>query len=123
MQADPVDPHRFTVKSCHLDQTMQRAQKITAFETDRVDKHENIRERQLELTQEARVLQILKEKQDQARWNAFKERMQEEQEMQTHNFQTIQTVRDEHYKKVQSKYKHLDDLGYAAHKEHMVEVE
>jgi hypothetical protein len=68
---------------------MQRAQKITAFETDRVDKHENIRERQLELTQEARVLQILKEKQDQARWNAFKERMQEEQEMQTHNFQTI----------------------------------
>jgi hypothetical protein len=35
---------------------MQRAQKITAFETDRVDKHENIRERQLELTQEARVM-------------------------------------------------------------------
>lgn len=43
--------------------------------------------------------------------------------MRGHNFQTIKTVRDEHYKKVQSKYKHLDDLGYVAHKEHMTEVE
>jgi hypothetical protein len=38
------------------------------------------------MTQEARVMQILKEKQDFARWNAFKERMQEEEEMQAHNF-------------------------------------
>lgn len=43
--------------------------------------------------------------------------------MKDHEFQTIQTVRDDHYRKVQSKYKRLDDLGYAAHKEHMVEVE
>ena len=43
--------------------------------------------------------------------------------MQAHNFLTIHTVRDDHYRKVQSKYKHLDDLGYAAHKEHIVELE
>ena len=49
--------------------------------------------------------------------------MQEEQEIQAHNFQTLHTVREEHYRKVQSKYKHLDDLGYAAHREHMVELE
>ena len=49
--------------------------------------------------------------------------MNEEAQMRDHNFQTIKTVRDDHYQKVQTKYKQLDALGYAAHKEHMTEVE
>jgi len=41
---------------------MARAKKITQFETDRVEKHESAREKLLELTKEAKVMQIIKEK-------------------------------------------------------------
>ena len=97
--------------------------KIAKQETERVNNHEQIRTRQLEMQEETRVRQILKEKKEQMREKKYSEFLKEQSKDAREEFNKINIVREDHFDKTQKKYKEMDNEAYRAHKAHMQEME
>lgn len=102
---------------------MYQGKKLVNDETNRVDTHETIRKKQLEIEEENRVRQIIKEKQEMAREKGYTIRLKEESTERNANFAKINFVRVDHFEKTKHKYQTLDNIAYKAHKDHIVEID
>lgn len=97
--------------------------KIAKTENERVDNHKQIREKQLEIQEETRVRQMIKEKKELQRERKYGETQREESKDRADNFAKIDLVRLDHLSKTHQKYQTLDNIAFRAHKDHMTEME
>lgn len=106
--------HACFVPAKDADYKMQLGQKVCADETERVKKHEAIRLRQLEIEEEVRVRQLIKDKQEAVREKAFEKMKREEAKDRKTEFTKLDDTRHHHYTTTQKKYKTLDNDAHRA---------
>lgn len=99
------------------------ANKVTAFERDRVDKHVKIREKQLIIEMEHCTLQIINEKKKEKQEKEYHAMLEEIALEKDYKFTNLHVGRKQHYQKVQNKNATLNKLGYVAFEDHIIDVE
>lgn len=102
---------------------MHLAMKLSVDEAERVHKHELAKLRQLELEEDTRVKQLIKDRLEQAREKAFEKEKKEKDKDRRTNIEKIDFVRVDHLQKTQQKYKNLDNIAHKAGKTHHREVD
>ena len=85
------------VPTVEINYKMYQGKKLVNDETNRVETHETIRKKQLEIEEENRVRQIIKEKQEMAREKGYTIRLKEESTERNANFAKINYVREDHF--------------------------
>lgn len=94
----PVDQNN-KVLTREIDHTVRRAHRVVELEMDRVQKHTEVRNRQIEIEKEARVVLLLREKSEKEKEKALQLRMNEENEMKASNFDSVHKRRNENHTK------------------------
>ena len=97
--------------------------KIAKCETERVDNHESIRKKQLDLCEEKRVREILKEKKEERREKKYNDHLKEQNKDRKEEFDKVNTKRLDYLARKNTIRTDLDREGYKAHKDHIVEID
>ena len=120
MQSGPKDE---VLMSHEANYKMHLGRKLCQDETERVKRHENIRQRQLEIQEETRVKQVIQERKENAREKAFDKNCKEEAKDAKDKFAKLDNTRVEALTRTRKKEKQDDNVAHAAGKTHHKEVE
>lgn len=96
-----------------------QGKKLAAFENQRVDHHESVRKKQLDMQEERRVKEIIKEKKEERREKKYNDFRKETKKDMADTFGKINTTRADYFEKNAAKKRELDKEGYQAHKDHI----
>lgn len=102
---------------------MKLAKKVKNFEVDRVEKHKNVREKQLVIEMENRTMQIIHENKKEKQEKEYQTYLKELSEERDFKFKNLHNDRKQHSQKVEDMHKHLNKLGYIAYEDHIKDVE
>jgi hypothetical protein len=120
MQSGPRDE---MLPAKNANYKMHLGRKLCNDETERVKRHENIRQRQLEIQEETRVKQVIADRKENARDKQYEKSRKEEAKDAKDKFGKLDMTRDEHLKKTRREEKDLDNTAHKAGKDHHKDVE
>lgn len=112
-----------SVLSKDVDYRIFKAHELIQREKERIEKHKAVRANQLLMEEEARVKHLIREREYLLKEQAFQQVRQEIAADRNLAFQKINTIREQHWDKVQQENQRIDEVSYAAYPVHIREVE